>query len=129
MPFFKELRLSAKTFKWDKNCTRAWNDLKTHLKELLLMCTSSTGETLYLYLSILDQVVASVLIKEGNNQQPIYFVSKVLHEVEMRYSHIEKVTFALVIAARKLRAYFESHPIVVYTNYLLEQIFHKLDQS
>lgn len=129
MLFFKALRLSAKTFRWDKNCTQTWNDLKIHLKELLLMCSPSTGETLYLYLSASNQVVTLVLIKEENNQQSIYFMSKVLHGVETLYSLIEKVTFALVIAARNFRAYFESHLIVVYTNYPLEQIFYKLDQS
>lgn len=38
------------------------------------------------------------------------------------------MAYALVILARKLRAYFDSHLVVVYTNYPLKQIFHKLDQ-
>lgn len=69
------------------------------MKELPLLCAPSTGEALYLYLSVSDQAIASVLIKEGDKQQPVYFVSKVLDEAEMRYSHIEKVAFALVIVA------------------------------
>lgn len=75
------------------------------------------GETLYLYLSISDLAVTSMLIREkGVKQHPIYFVSKVLHDAETRYSNIEKLAYALVISARKLKAYFESHPVVVYTN-------------
>lgn len=97
------------------------------MKRLPLLCAPSTSETLYLYLSVSEQVVASVLIKEENKQQPVYFVSKVLHEAKTRYSRIEKLAFTLVVIARKLQAYFESYPVVVYTNYPLKQIFHKLD--
>lgn len=42
---------------------------------------------------------------------------------------MEKLTYALVISTRSLRAYFKSHTVVVYTNHPLKQIFHKLDQS
>lgn len=35
----------------------------------------------------------------------------------------------LVVKAKKLLAYFESHPVVVYTSYPMKQIFHKLDKS
>lgn len=97
--------------------------------QLPLLCTPTPGETFYLYLSISDQAVASALVREDEaKQQPIYFVSKVLHEVETRNSHNEKMAYALVILARKLQAYFDSHLVVVYTNYPLKQIFHKLDQ-
>lgn len=88
------------------------------------------GETLFLYLSFSDLIVALVLIKEnGSKQYLVYFVSKALNDAESRYSNIEKLTYALVISTRKLKPYFESHPIVVYTDAPLRQIFHKLDQS
>lgn len=56
-------------------------------------------------------------------------MSKSLNNAESRYSNIKKLAYALVISERKLRPYFESHLIVVYTNAPLLQVFHKLDQS
>ncbi|KAL0354720.1 UNVERIFIED_CONTAM: hypothetical protein Sradi_3918900 [Sesamum radiatum] len=39
-----------------------------------------------------------------------------------RYPQIEKLALALVTAARKLRPYFQSHPVVVLTNHPLKKI-------
>jgi hypothetical protein len=39
--------------------------------------------------------------------------------VEERYPPMEKLAFALIIATRKLRPYFQAHNIVVHTNHPL----------
>ncbi|GFY97519.1 hypothetical protein Acr_12g0000600 [Actinidia rufa] len=59
----------------------------------------------------------------------MYYVSKVLFEAETRYLKIKKLAYALLIAARKLRHYFQAHPIVVLTNQPLKQILQRLDTS
>ncbi|XP_073138018.1 uncharacterized protein [Henckelia pumila] len=48
---------------------------------------------------------------------------------EVRYTEIEKMALALVITARKLRAYFLSHPVTVLTNSLLGRIMTHPDAS
>ena len=40
---------------------------------------------------------------------------------------MEKLALALVIATRKLRPYFHSHPVRVLTNYPLRQVLQKPD--
>ena len=52
----------------------------------------------------------------------MYYVSKVLMGAENRYLKIEKLAYALLIAARKLCHYFEAHPITVLTDQTLKQI-------
>ena len=42
---------------------------------------------------------------------------------------MEKLALALVIATRKLRLYFHSHPVWVLTNYPLRQVLQKPDAS
>ena len=59
----------------------------------------------------------------------MYYISKRLINAETRYSKMEKLALALVIASRKLRPYFHSHTIRVLTNYLLRQILQKPDTS
>ncbi|GKV15560.1 hypothetical protein SLEP1_g26342 [Rubroshorea leprosula] len=78
----------------------------------------------------IEKAVSSVLLREENkNQKPICYVSKVLQDVEQNYPLAEKAAFALVYTARKLRAYFQSHQIVVYTNLPLRKILQKLELS
>lgn len=56
-------------------------------------------------------------------------MSKVLLDKEIRYALVERFALALVMEARKLRQYFQSHPIVVLTNHLLKHILQKPDVS
>ena len=56
-------------------------------------------------------------------------MSKRLLDAETRYPELEKLALALVVASRKLRSYFHTHPIEVLTNYLLCQVLQKLEAS
>ncbi|KAK3008061.1 hypothetical protein RJ639_013198 [Escallonia herrerae] len=49
--------------------------------------------------------------------------------METRYPRIDKVALALVISARKLQPYFQSHTIVVLTDQLLGKVLQSLDAS
>ena len=83
-----------------------------------------------LYLSATDRVVSAALVREEAKQQkPVYFVSHVLRDAETRYPPLEKVALALVVAARKLRPYFQAHPIAVYTKAPIKKAFTNLNSS
>lgn len=47
---------------------------------------------------------------------PIYFMSKALQDLELRYQQIQKASLALINVARKLRNYFLAQPIIVRTD-------------
>ncbi|GJU51535.1 reverse transcriptase domain-containing protein [Tanacetum coccineum] len=44
---------------------------------------------------------------------PVYFVSRALQGPELNYTPMEKLVLALVFAAKRLRRYFQVHPIAV----------------
>ena len=46
-------------------------------------------------------------------QHPVYFVSSVLRDARERYPMMQKLLLAILIASRKMRPYFEGHPITV----------------
>ena len=50
-------------------------------------------------------------------------MSEALSESKIFYSEMEKIAYAVVIAARKLRHYFEARKIGVLTNQPLNKIF------
>ncbi|GKU96145.1 hypothetical protein SLEP1_g9416 [Rubroshorea leprosula] len=125
LPFFKALR-EPKHFQWTNECQRAFDELKQYLAFAPLLSKPVERESLYLYMGVTGEAVSSVLLREENkNQKPICYVSKVLQGAEQNYPLAEKAAFALVYTARKLRAYFQSHHIVVYTDLPLRKILKK----
>ena len=52
----------------------------------------------------------------------MYFVSTVLQDARARYPMPQKILLALLVASRKLRHYFQGHPIKVVSAYPLERV-------
>jgi hypothetical protein len=57
-------------------------------------------------------------------QHPVYYISKVLHEVKTRYLEVHKLLYAVLIASKKLRHYFQAHRISVVSSYPLRAVLH-----
>ncbi|XP_059436814.1 uncharacterized protein LOC132169883 [Corylus avellana] len=127
LPFFMILR---KAFEWSEECEQAFEQLKRYLVSPPLLSPAVPGEILYLYLAVSPTAVSAALIREEEEvQKPVYFISRALHGAEERYVQMEKLAFALVIASRKLRPYFQAHTINVLTEYPLKKVLRKLDLS
>ncbi|GKU90859.1 hypothetical protein SLEP1_g4803 [Rubroshorea leprosula] len=138
LPFFKIMRSAAqkdesgkqKKFEWSQECQAAFDELKSYLSSPPLLTKAVDGEILYLYLGISEEAISSVLLREEAKQQkPIYYISSVLHGAELRYPIAEKAALVVVSSARKLRPYFQSHPIIVLTDQPLRQILQKPECS
>lgn len=67
-----------------------------------------------------------VLVKDTYMEERlVYFVSKVFRGLETHYLKIEHLTLVIIVAARKLRLYFQDHKIFVKTNFLVRQVLKK----
>nr|XP_009388363.1 PREDICTED: uncharacterized protein LOC103975179 [Musa acuminata subsp. malaccensis] len=125
--FFQALK-DPKNFRWTAECERAFEQMKLHLASLPRLASISPGEKLGLYLAVSRHAVSSVLVKEiSGDQLPVYYVSHMLSGPEERYPPIEKLAVALVLSARKLRPYFQAHPIEVITDQPLRLVLSKFD--
>ncbi|CAA0820464.1 Unknown protein, partial [Striga hermonthica] len=128
-PFFEAIK-KGKRFEWTDECQKALDNIKETLISPPTLQKPKPEEMLFLYLGVSESAISAVLIREeGLLQSPIYYVSKALHDAELRYPPMEKLAFALVMAARKLRPYFQEHSITVRTSYPLRQILHRPDTS
>ena len=71
------------------------------------MSSPEADEVLFAYIIVALHAVSLVLIRVDDGiQRTIYYVSKSLHEVEIRYLPLEKAILAVVQATRKLPHYF-----------------------
>jgi hypothetical protein len=62
-------------------------------------------------------------------QRPVYYVSEVLIDSKIRYPHVQKLLYVLLITFHKLRHYFEGHKITVVTYFPLGDILRNRDAT
>ena len=108
----------------------AFQQLKEYLSRPPIMSSLEVDEVLFAYLAIASYAISFVLIRvESGIQRPVYYMSKSLHETEVRYLPLEKAILAVVHAIRKLSHYFQAHTVVVLTQFPLKSILRSADYT
>jgi hypothetical protein len=89
----------------------------------------AAGEALLVYVVATTQVVSVAIVverpEEGHAlpvQRSVYFISELLSETKICYPQIEKLLYTVILTRRKLRHYFESHPVTVVSSFPLGEI-------
>nr|GEY62357.1 reverse transcriptase domain-containing protein [Tanacetum cinerariifolium] len=96
---------------------------KKLIAELPMLKAPIEKEELIVYLAAANETVSAVLMTEREaKQMPIYFVSRALRGLELNYTSMEKLVLALVHASKRLKRYFQAHPIIVITDQPIHQI-------
>ena len=127
-PLYRLLK-KADHFEWTLEAQEALDMVKQLLMKAPILVSLTDGELLLLYIAPTTQVVSATLVVEQEEeghalmvQRPVYFISEVLSDSMTRYSQIQKLLYAVLITKRKLRHYFESHPVTVVTSFPLGEV-------
>jgi hypothetical protein len=57
-------------------------------------------------------------------QHLVYFISEVLGPSKIRYPQVQKLLYAVLLTARKLRHFFDDHKVIVVTRFPIGDILH-----
>jgi hypothetical protein len=128
LPLYRLLK-KHEHFSWTVEAQEALDKLKAMPAHAPILTPPQGVKPLYLYIVTTTQVVSAVIVvertEEGHSlpiQRPVYYVSEVLSETKARYPQIHKLLYAVVLARRKLRHYFEVHPVMVVSSFPLGEI-------
>ena len=116
-PFFWSIKQST-TLEWGEEQSETFKELKKYLIIALILSAPEKEKDIFLYLVVSEVMVSAILLREeGGKQNSVFYTCKMLLDAETRYNAMEKMVLALVTAKKKLWHYFESHTIVVMTNF------------
>ena len=128
-PFFLLIN-KWKGFEWTEECAMTFQQLKDYLARPPIMSSPEPNEVLFAYIVVALYVVSLVQIRvDCGVQRPIYYVSKSLHDAEVRYLPLEKAILAVVLGTSKLPHYFQAHTVVVLTQLPLKAILRSVDYT
>jgi hypothetical protein len=116
-------------FTWTLEAEEALRNLKALLTSAPILVPLAAGEALLIYVAATTHVVSAGIVVERREeghalpiQRPVYFISEVLSETKIRYPQIQKLLYTVILTRRKLRHYFESHPVTVVSSFPLGEI-------
>jgi len=135
LPLYRLLRKTER-FSWTPEAQEALDRLKASLNHGPILTPPIDNEALYLCVAATTQVVSATIVVERQEeghalpvQRPVYYISKVLSETKSRYPQIQKLPYAVVLARRKLRRYFEAYPVTVVSSIPLGEIVHNREAT
>src|SRR3954468_15325625 len=105
-------------FTWTLQADAAFHDLKAMLATAPALASPLPKEPMLLYVASTNRVVSVVVVVERKEedklvQRPVYYLSEVLTVSKQNYPHYQKMTYGVYMAAKKLKHYFQEHPIWV----------------
>nr|GEU85232.1 protein NYNRIN-like [Tanacetum cinerariifolium] len=132
LPFLDTLKkcTNKKDFRWTEAVEAAFLEMKKLVYELLTLTTPKKGKTLMMYLAAANKAVSAMLLtKRDGRHMPIHYVSRSLQRAKVNYAPMEKLDLALVHAARRLKRYFQAHPIKFITDSPIGQVLNNSGAS
>ncbi|GKD35001.1 reverse transcriptase domain-containing protein, partial [Tanacetum coccineum] len=128
LPFFKTLKKCTKKsdFHWTEEAESAFKQMKQLIAKLPTLTALEEKEELIVYLAAAKEAVSAVLMTEKEaKKMSIYFVSRALRGPEVNYTSMKKLVMALVHASKRMKWYFQAHPVIVVTNQPIKQVLSK----
>ncbi|KAL1294512.1 hypothetical protein AAHE18_19G146400 [Arachis hypogaea] len=102
-------------FEWTNEHQQAFDSIKAYLSKASIIANVRPHEPLKLYIAASVNTIGCMLAQddEKENEWMVYYLSRVLTDIETRYSPIEKLCLSLYYACMKLKYYMVAKSIKV----------------
>ena len=113
-----QLMKKADRFTWTPQADAAFHELKRMLGTAAILASPLPKEPMLLYITATNRVISVAVVVERKEeetmvQRPVYYLSEVISASKQNYPHYQKMTYGVYMAAKKMKHYFQEHPITV----------------
>ena len=113
-----QLMKKSDRFTWTPQADAAFHELKNMLATAPILASPLPKEPMLLYIAATNRFVSVVVVVEREEegtvvQRPVYYLSEVISASKQNYPHYQKMTYGVYMAAKKLKHYFQEHPITM----------------
>ena len=101
-------------FIWDEVAKKSFKALKHALTHTYLLHPPNYSHEYFLYLTASDNTIAMVLVQEDDSydEHVIYYMSKTLSPIEVKYSHVEKLVLVIIQVVQRFLHYILLHKTI-----------------
>jgi hypothetical protein len=101
-------------FRWGAEQQRAFEEIKEYLSKPPMLVPLQQDKPFYIYLSVGDTSIASVVIQvHDGKERVVFYLSRRMLDAETRYPEIEKLCLCLFFTCTKLRHILLSAEMIV----------------
>jgi len=114
------LRLKKEdVFKWEPEHQKAFEEIKSYLTNPPILSPLMKDRRMKLYIAASEYTISSMLAQEDENgvERAIYYLSRVLSDVETRYHPSEKLCLCLYFSCTKLKHYIKPFYVYIYSHF------------
>jgi ribonuclease HI len=104
-PFMELVKIKANDeFRWGAEQQQAFEDIKGYLSKPPMLVPPQQGKPFYVYLSVGDTSIASVIVQvQDGKERVVFYLSRRMLDAETRNPEIEKLCLCLFFTCMKLR--------------------------
>src|ERR1041384_1083754 len=135
IPLYQLMKKTEK-FTWTSQASEAFRELKRMLSTAPILAAPIEKEPMMLYIAATNRVISAVMVVERPEkdkaqqiQRPMYYISEVLSASKQNYPHYQKMCYGVYMAAKRLKPYFQAHPITVVSSAPLADIVGSRDAT
>jgi len=106
-------------FNWETEHQKAFEEIKSYLTNPPILSPLMKDKRMKLYIAASKYTIGSMLAQEDENsvERVIYYLSRVLSDVETRYHPSEKLCLCLYFSCTKLKHYIKPFDVYVYSHF------------
>src|ERR1044071_5873735 len=123
-------------FTWTPQASEAFRELKCMLSTAPILAAPIEKEPMMLSIATTNRVISAVMVVERPEkdkaqqiQRPVYYISEVMSASKQNYPHYQKMCYEVYMSAKRLKPYFQAHPITVVSSAPLADIMGSRDAT